>query len=284
MKVKLVVLIAIVAAGFTAHGYYTHKIYKQLKSTEATLAQTTLTYEERIADLRKENTTIADELAMEKEKNENFSDQIGDIKDTVSDLEKLKRLDKELLQKYSKVYFLNEHYVPKKIEDIDPTYVLPGRTPQQFHASALPFLEEMFDDAKKDGIDLRVVSAYRSFNTQAIVKANHLTVYGSGANKFSADQGYSEHQLGTTMDLTTPKLGANFETIDKNPAFAWLVDHAHQYGFVLSYPKGNSYYIFEPWHWRFVGVSLAKKLHKEGKNFYDADQRMIDSYLIKIFD
>jgi hypothetical protein len=52
---------------------------------------------------------------------------------------------------------------------------------------------------------------------------------------------------------------------------------------VLSYPKNNSYYVYEPWHWRFVGVVLSSKLRQEGKNFYDLDQREIDNYLIDIF-
>ncbi len=284
MKNALIVFVLITVIGFGALGRYTYKTYAELKTTKATLAQTTLTYEEQVEQLRKDNEELANNLEEEKDRNEDFEDQIDDIEDAVGDLEKLKKLDKELLQKYSKIYFLNEHYVPKKIEDIPESYVLAGRSPQQFHASALPFLIDMFDAAKEDGIDLKVVSSYRSFNTQAIVKARHLTVYGTGANKFSADQGYSEHQLGTTLDLTTPKLGADFDRIDLEPAYKWLQEHAHLYGFVLSYPKGNAYYIFEPWHWRFVGVSLAKRLHRDGKNFYDADQRTIDSYLIKIFD
>ena len=68
------------------------------------------------------------------------------------------------------------------------------------------------------------------------------------------------------------------------PAYQWMTDNAHKYGFVLSYPKDNSYYVYEPWHWRFVGVKLATDLHNQGKNFYDLDQRVIDTYLVNIFD
>ena len=53
---------------------------------------------------------------------------------------------------------------------------------------------------------------------------------------------------------------------------------------MLSYPKGNAYYIFEPWHWRFVGKDLAKDLHRHKEYFYDWDQRDIDEYLIDFFD
>jgi len=63
-----------------------------------------------------------------------------------------------------------------------------------------------------------------------------------------------------------------------------LNEYAHEYGFVLSYAEGNSYFMFEPWHWRFVGVELATRLKNEGKKFYDLDQREINQYLVKIFD
>jgi hypothetical protein len=89
---------------------------------------------------------------------------------------------------------------------------------------------------------------------------------------------------GTTVDLTTPKVVAMSLDFAKSPAYAWLQANAHKYGFVLSYPKQNQYYQFEPWHWRFVGVELATKLHNENKFFYDLDQHEIDVYLIKIFD
>lgn len=284
MKIALITVITMSLIGSGALANYGYKKNEILKNTQANLASTTLAYDMKIEELNKEKAVIEDEYRKEKRKNDKFEDDIEDIEDAVSDLEKLKKLDKELLQKYSKVYFLNEHYIPKRIETIDLKYVLTGRSPQQFHADAMDFLEDMFDDAKEDGIELRVVSSYRSFATQAIVKANHKVLYGSGANQFSADQGYSEHQLGTTMDLSTAKLGANFDNIATDPAYVWLQENAYRYGFILSYPKNNKYYIFEPWHWRFVGVSLARDLHKDGKNFYDADQRNIDSYLLHIFD
>ena len=108
--------------------------------------------------------------------------------------------------------------------------------------------------------------------------------YGSGANKFSADQGYSEHQLGTTIDFTTLKTRNNFSAFKSTDAYIWLTDNAYKYGFVLSYPETNGYYVFEPWHWRFVGVKLAKRLYDDKIYFYDLSQREIDEYLVSIFD
>jgi zinc D-Ala-D-Ala carboxypeptidase len=203
----------------------------------------------------------------------------------VDTLEKLSKTDKELLQKYSKVYFLNEHYVPPRLKNIDKEFLFNKEKPMQIHASVDSYLEDLLEDADDDDISLQIISAFRSFGTQATLKSNYSVTYGAGtANQFSADQGYSEHQLGTTVDFTTPELGAAFSTFDKTTAYEWLRKNAYRYGFVLSYPPGNAYYQFEPWHWRFVGTDLARKLHRENKYFYDLDQREIDKYLISIFD
>lgn len=210
---------------------------------------------------------------------------VGQISGTVSTLEKLSKTDPELLQKYSKVFFLNEHYVPERLVTIDPAYIYNGRTTVPIHALVWPHLKELMDAAKKDGATLLIKSAYRSFKEQSAINSAYRVVYGAGtANQFSADQGYSEHQLGTTIDFLTPALGSELSGFDKTLAYPWLLDNAHKYGFILSYYKGNTYYIFEPWHWRYVGVALAAYLHRENKHFYDLDQREIDAYLANIFD
>ena len=142
----------------------------------------------------------------------------------------------------------------------------------------------MIEAALSDGIKIWVVSSYRSFNEQASLKGAYTKTYGSGANAFSADQGYSEHQLGTTLDFTTEGLGGTINGFDGTKAYTWMQENAHKYGFTLSYPKGNAFYVYEPWHWRFVGEDLARDLKKDNANFYDWDQRKIDEYLISIFD
>ena len=148
-----------------------------------------------------------------------------------------------------------------------------------------PYLNKLLLEAKSDGETLYILSAYRSFKEQANLKSRYSVVYGAGsANKFSADQGYSEHQMGTTIDFITTGLGGRLDGFDKTKSYKWLLKNAHKFGFVLSYPKGNKYYMFEPWHWRFVGVKLATDLHNEGKYFYDKNQRDLDKYLIYIFD
>ena len=89
----------------------------------------------------------------------------------------------------------------------------------------------------------------------------------------------------TLIDLFTHMGEAKlFNYISKTPEYQWLVKNAYQYGFILSYPAGNSYYKYEPWHWRFVGEKLAKDFHSSNAYFYDWDQRKIDGYLVNIFD
>jgi LAS superfamily LD-carboxypeptidase LdcB len=244
-----------------------------------------------IATLTLELNTLKDQFGLLNEdyedelgRNENFERQISKISKTVGVLDKLSKTDEELLQKYSKVYFLNEHYVPEKLSTIEKKYMYDESRDHQLHSNVIPYFNEMLEDAAADGIELWVVSAYRSFETQAQLKGAYTTVYGSGANTFSADQGFSEHQLGTTIDFTTRGLSGGLSGFQSTPAYEWLTQHAHKYGFTLSYPDGNNFYVFEPWHWRFVGEDLADDLDDADAHFYDWDQRKIDGYLIKIFD
>lgn len=159
-----------------------------------------------------------------------------------------------------------------------------GSSEQQFTTELWPMLKAMIDTAQSEGVEIKIRSAYRSFKEQQQLKSAYTVSYGSGANKFSADQGYSEHQLGTTVDLVSPTNGNALSGFDSTPAFLWLVKNAHRYGFILSYPKGNTSYIYEPWHWRFVGVRLATDLYLRNERFYNMSQREIDPYLAALFD
>jgi D-alanyl-D-alanine carboxypeptidase len=241
-----------------------------------------LTFE--LDTLKEQYGILNDDYESELGRNDDFQKQIKKISKTVGVLDKLSKTDDELLQKYSKVYFLNEHYIPEKLSTIEKEYMYDESRGHQLHSSVIPFFNEMLVDAKEDGIDLWVVSAYRSFQTQAQLKGAYTVTYGSGANAFSADQGFSEHQLGTTVDFTTKGLGGGLNGFQNTEAYAWLKDNAHKYGFTLSYPENNSYYVYEPWHWRFVGEKLADDLYDDDATFYDWDQRKIDGYLVNIFD
>ncbi len=221
------------------------------------------------------------EIMNKESENESLGNEIQEKEETI---EKLKEIDKQLLQKYSKIFFLNEHYTPRDTSEIPSIYLTPNSKSLEINSEVLPFLKRMIKASVNANNPIQIVSAYRSYGTQANLKTAYKSVFGSGANTFSADQGYSEHQLGTTVDLTTPILQSTFVSFEDTPAFKWLEDNAHEYGFTLSYPKNNKYYVYEPWHWRFVGVKLATKLYDDGKYFYDLDQREIDEYLLEIFE
>lgn len=255
------------------------------KNAELALASSTISnLEEEQENLKEDLEDLADDYRDEKNKNDDFEDQIRDLAGTLGDLDKLSKIDEELLAKYSKVYFLNENYIPERLAQIDDNYILEGKKDQYFHANAIGFLEDMFDAAADDGINLKIVSAYRSFDEQTELKDQFSQVYGEGANTFSADQGYSEHQLGTTLDLTVESVGGTYLNFKDTEAYEWLLNNAHKYGFILSYPEDNGFYIYEPWHWRFVGTDLARYLNKSDETFYTMEQRDINEYLLELFD
>lgn len=132
-------------------------------------------------------------------------------------------------------------------------------------------LKELNTQAKKDGIDLSVISAYRSYSTQKStydywVKYNNGCV--SCADRISARAGHSQHQLGTAIDFGSKEngdvVGSSF---DSTKAAKWLVDNGWKYGFVIGYPKGSesvTRYNYESWHYRYIGVGNAKMMKESG--------------------
>lgn len=275
-----IVVVALATVAAAAYGYYRiEALSQQTQTLQGTLASTTALL---LATLEETQASLSSSL---QEQKENLENQLQDVSGTVDTLEKLSKTDPELLQKYSKVYFLNEHYVPERLVEIPDEYEYTEAEHNLIHALVWPNLKRMMSRAKSDGVELFVSSAYRSFTEQDMLKGQYAVTYGAGtANQFSADQGYSEHQLGTTVDFITTGTGGALEGFDTTPAYQWLLKNAYKYGFVLSYPQNNAYYTFEPWHWRYVGEDLADDLHDEDRNFYDLDQREIDKYLVSIFD
>lgn len=116
-------------------------------------------------------------------------------------------------------------------------------------ASALARLRR---DARDAGIDLQLVSAFRSIAYQLGILERKLA-RGQTMDvilRVSAAPGYSEHHTGRCVDFTTPGFAALEPEFARSPAFAWLRRHARAYGFTLSYPQGNPHRIaYEPWHW-----------------------------------
>lgn len=113
-------------------------------------------------------------------------------------------------------------------------------------------------EAWRAGIELQLVSAFRSVDYQRGIIERKLAS-GQSMEQIldvSAVPGYSEHHTGRAVDLTTPGVDVLTEAFETTAAFAWLTEHAGEYGFVMSYPRGNSCgYAFEPWHWCYRATS-----------------------------
>jgi len=287
--VNTIIVLTLASGG----GYYIYDLTNTLEQREQELTKihnNLATTSQALTQAHEANQNLRGNLEEKEEELDMLITQVKNITGEISTIEKRQKLDEELLKKYSRVYFLNENYWPSDLKRIPNRWVADTKKEDQnedehIHDQVWSFLKDMLEDAKDDDIDLRILSAFRSFEEQQDLKSRYDVLFGKGtANEFSASQGYSEHQLGTAIDFTTPDLNANFEQFDTTKAYKWLLDNAHKYGFVLSYPENNTFYQFEPWHWRFVGVELAEDLEQKNMNFYDMEQRKIDEYLINIFE
>ncbi|MCL2159162.1 MAG: M15 family metallopeptidase [Oscillospiraceae bacterium] len=157
-----------------------------------------------------------------------------------------------LCNKYSR---LPADYIPEGYKKTDGRVLsLVGEAQEQF--------EKMRADATKVGISLYIVSGYRSYAVQEQIYNNYKKTDPNGADTYSARPGHSEHQTGLAADINAGSLSAHFE---KTKEYAWLVENAHKYGFILRYPKGKEWitgYTFEPWHWRYLGAKIAQRVRE----------------------
>jgi len=124
-------------------------------------------------------------------------------------------------------------------------------------------LTKMRNAMSKAGVGVAVASGYRSYSTQSGLFSRYAAKAGAAeANRYSARAGYSEHQTGLAYDI-----GKVSESFANTKSFAWLQEHAHEYGFIMRYPENSEKitgYIYEPWHYRYVGVELATAVKESG--------------------
>lgn len=164
---------------------------------------------------------------------------------------------------------LPQDYVPPDLVDI--TNIVPAAGIECVTNETASALIVMFKAAQHDGITLAVSSGYRRPEIQQLIHYFWVQIEGEEkANHDSAQPFHSEHQLGTTVDLAGKS--NNFRSVDDNfnitPEGRWLIDHAYIYGFSASYPsQNNAGYVYEPWHWRYVGKELATTLHTLGISY-----------------
>ncbi|MDE5946193.1 MAG: D-alanyl-D-alanine carboxypeptidase family protein [Oscillospiraceae bacterium] len=138
-------------------------------------------------------------------------------------------------------------------EDYDPG--LDSETETQFNVLA--------QAAANEGLDIWLASGYRSYDTQNRIYNNYVDSYGqASADTFSARAGHSEHQTGLAIDVNSID-----DSFAGTPEAVWLENHAHEYGFIIRYPKGKESitgYKYEPWHIRYLGVDKATEVYNSG--------------------
>lgn len=155
-------------------------------------------------------------------------------------------------------YYVNGILVANKTYSLSSSYN-PGGLNQTFMNN----YNKMVNDAKSQGINLRIISGFRSYQKQQSLYNNYVARDGkAAADRYSARAGHSEHQTGLAADINS--LEQSWENTKEGK---WLNDKCYKYGFIIRFPKGKESitgYMFEPWHIRYVGVDIATTIYNNG--------------------
>lgn len=182
---------------------------------------------------------------------------------------------------------LGEDYEPEELVNLDKTYTWYEKSIQLEDATAQAAIA-MINEMKAAGIDdIYITSGYRSYDYQKTLFDNYMyEEYLKNKNltkaereeivrQYSAYPGESEHQTGLCVDFITSAMKSDLVNYTsenakggigfaETEAFEWLSENAHKFGFILRYPDGKTNetgYSYESWHYRFVGVDAATKIH-----------------------
>lgn len=161
-----------------------------------------------------------------------------------------------LVNKYNK---LPDNYEIDDLVTLDNEYSKKGEKVREVIYNDL---KKMFDDAKKDNINLDVISGFRTNEKQDTLFNNSIKKNGlDHALIYSAKPGYSEHQLGLAIDINSVE-----ESFKNTNEYKWLKNNSYKYGFIERYPEGKEKitgFGYEPWHYRYLGVDVATKIFTE---------------------
>ncbi len=168
----------------------------------------------------------------------------------------------------NKYHQLPRDYIPGDLEMINPKY---NQSTLILRCPARIQFEAMCQAADKEGILLRAISTFRSYLYQNQVYYNNwqdevpIERYREERDRVSARAGHSEHQTGLAVDINDLE-----ETFADTLEGRWLSENAYRYGYILRYPKGKEAitgYAYEPWHYRYIGIELARQLHQSGLTY-----------------
>ena len=170
-------------------------------------------------------------------------------------------------------------YVPENLTVIPSELTLYGKEIKLEKNAAMAAEALVLELHARGYEDIVVTSGYRDYAYQQVLFNTYLSKEMKAHPDWTMEQcritvlsysalpGESEHQTGLCMDLISTNNVVLDESFAQNPAYAWLVENAHHFGFILRYPKGEegaTGYSFEPWHYRFVGVEVASAIYKKG--------------------
>ena len=163
----------------------------------------------------------------------------------------------------NKHYYLEENDIPKNLETISKRYALEDN---KLVLEAKIAFENLVKDASKEGLDIIAMSSYRSYSYQVNLYNRYVNKDGKeAADTYSGRPGHSEHQTGLAVDVYNGKV--DYTKFEETKEFTWMMNHAHEYGFILRFPKGKELetgYIYESWHYRYVGIEVAKEIKEKG--------------------
>lgn len=174
-------------------------------------------------------------------------------------------LKDEYLILVNKFHYLDQDFAPDDIVEIRNWYAYgENEIRQQVYDQFLA----MYKAAEKEDLKLIITSSYRDYAYQDSLWKRYSRENGKEwADSVSARPGYSEHQTGLSLDIVTDGEGSSMSMFETTDEFKWLSKNAHKYGFILRYPKGKediTGYAYESWHYRYVGVEVATKIHELG--------------------
>lgn len=176
----------------------------------------------------------------------------------------------ELLTLVKKGFYLPDDYEPELVEPDIP--VAPDCENSQMTPETSKALTKMYKAAKKEGLELVVNSAYRSYETQVAIYNDFETRYGGQyASEYVAAPGASEHQTGLGLDLTSQSVVEGKKiTFGDTEEYRWVVENCYKYGFIIRFEDGTdgiTGIAHEPWHLRYVGEEVAKEIVKNKWTF-----------------
>ena len=168
-----------------------------------------------------------------------------------------------LVNKYN---YLRDDFVPNNLVEMTAPYSKEGI---YLVAEARDNFYKLVDKAKEEGLTIRAISAYRGYTYQKRLYDKYVEADGvNKADTYSARPGFSDHQTGLVIDVDNTI--SSFENFTNTKEYQWMLDNSYKYGFILRYPSGKesiTTYQFESWHYRYVGLKLAKKIKASNLTF-----------------